>query len=221
MRAGTEGCAAQTAVAWLCETYHPALVAYAQAMGLNQHQADDVVQDLFTGMLSRNDFAQVDPGRGSFRQWLKQALRHQVAKHFRRADAGCRDRGKEASGDSISLIAPEVWYGGDRAWALTVLHQARMRLRQECSGTNARILAALGEDLAGAPCGAIAVQLDVGESVVKVAALRLRRRFGELVREVIQETLADPDDQRALDDELAGLMEALRVTDCTGPVIGG
>jgi len=49
--------------------------------------------------------------------------------------------------------------------------------------------------------------LGMSEDAVKVAVHRLRRRFGELLREEIAETVGDPSE---VDDEIRYLLGALR-----------
>jgi RNA polymerase sigma-70 factor (ECF subfamily) len=55
----------------------------------------------------------------------------------------------------------------------------------------------------------IAGRLGMSESAVKVAIHRLRRRFREIVRAEIAQTLHDPAD---LDDEMRHLIEALNAS---------
>ena len=52
-----------------------------------------------------------------------------------------------------------------------------------------------------------ALELDMSEGAVKVAVHRLRRRFRERLREVVAETVLNPDD---VDDELEYLSTVLR-----------
>lgn len=53
----------------------------------------------------------------------------------------------------------------------------------------------------------VAAALDISESSVKVSVHRLRRRYGELLREEIARTLRDPAD---IDAEIRDLFAALR-----------
>jgi RNA polymerase sigma-70 factor (ECF subfamily) len=52
----------------------------------------------------------------------------------------------------------------------------------------------------------LATELNMTEGAVKVTVHRLRRRFGELVREQIRRTVANADD---IDDEIRTLFAAL------------
>jgi RNA polymerase sigma-70 factor (ECF subfamily) len=52
----------------------------------------------------------------------------------------------------------------------------------------------------------VATALEMTEGAVKVAAHRLRRRYRELIREELAQTLADPSD---IEDEIAWLFKVL------------
>ena len=56
------------------------------------------------------------------------------------------------------------------------------------------------------PLAAIAAELGMTEGAVKMAASRLRKRFGEILREEIAGTLADPAD---VEEEIRALFAAL------------
>ena len=57
------------------------------------------------------------------------------------------------------------------------------------------------------PFAAIAAELGMTEGAVKMAASRLRSRYGEILREEIARTVADPAD---VEDEVRALFAALR-----------
>ena len=57
-----------------------------------------------------------------------------------------------------------------------------------------------------APLAAIAAELGMTEGAVKMAASRLRKRFGEILREEIARTVADPAD---VEQEIRALFAAL------------
>ena len=56
------------------------------------------------------------------------------------------------------------------------------------------------------PFAAIAAELGMTEGAVKMAASRLRKRYGEILREEIASTVADPAD---VEDEVRALFAAL------------
>jgi hypothetical protein len=96
----------------------------------------------------------------------------------------------------------------DRRWALTVLDQARARLRAEYVRAgktgfyeSLAVLEAGGPDTPS--YAEVATQLGATESAVKSALFRLRQRYRELVREGIAQTVADPAE---IDEEIRYLI---------------
>ena len=98
-----------------------------------------------------------------------------------------------------------------RSWALTLMEAVVVQLRAEYEqGAKSELFDHLRTTLTGEPDGpryaAIAEQMGTTEGAVKVAAHRLRKRFGSLLRQAIAGTLEDPED---VEDEIRGLFEAL------------
>ena len=100
----------------------------------------------------------------------------------------------------------------DQRWAITVLDQAMDRLRDECMSNNKRDLLSkvecfLSGEKGEASYAQIAAELNMGEGAVKMAVLRLRRRYGELIRDEIAQTVTTPEEA---DEELQFLFSVLR-----------
>lgn len=99
-----------------------------------------------------------------------------------------------------------------RRWALALLAVVHQKLREQYDrkGQTA-MFEKLQEWLTGDPpsgsYATLATSLDVTEGAVRVAVHRLRRRFGQLLRTEIAETLADEDE---IDDEIRYLFTVLR-----------
>ena len=96
----------------------------------------------------------------------------------------------------------------DRRWAATLVEQATARLRTEYEQEGKLALfEQLEPHLGGGAERGIAAQvaagLDMSEEALRVALHRLRKRFGEILRETIAQTVADPAD---VDDELRYLI---------------
>ena len=99
----------------------------------------------------------------------------------------------------------------DRSWALTLLGRVLDQLGREYDEAGkAATFEALRGMLSGDPDVqsyiAVATRLGTSEGAVRVAAFRLRRRYGELLRHEIAATLAEPAD---VDDEISALFSAL------------
>jgi RNA polymerase sigma-70 factor (ECF subfamily) len=109
-----------------------------------------------------------------------------------------------ASGDT-----PDRAY--DRQWALTLLDVVLGKLRREYTDAGRdELFLGLKDTLAGGraeiPYRDLGAQLSLSEGAVKVAAHRLRRRYRELLREEIANTVAGPAEE---EEELRHLFSAL------------
>lgn len=112
--------------------------------------------------------------------------------------------------EPLEQMSPEKIY--DRTWALALLEQTLTRLGEEESATGkARLFVALKDYLWGekgsASYAEIGTQLEMTEGAVKVAVHRLRRRYRDLLREQVAQTVARPDE---IDEELQHLIAVIR-----------
>jgi len=76
----------------------------------------------------------------------------------------------------------------------------------------ARIFARLRPYLTGdgtTPYADAAAELEMGEVTVRVSVHRMRGRFRDLLQAEIAQTLADPEDSRAIEQELRFLLTVL------------
>jgi RNA polymerase sigma-70 factor (ECF subfamily) len=193
----------------LCRTYWYPLYAYVRRLGEEQESAKDLTQGFFARLLEKNYLAQVQRERGKFRSFLLVALKHFVADEWDKARAQKRGGGQplisldDTTGEDRYRLEPadamdaEKLY--ERQWALTVLEQARQRLKVEYdqagkSGLYEHLKVYEGGDRNGPPYAEAAVKLGLGESGVKSAVLRMRQRYRELVRVEVANTVATPAD---------------------------
>jgi len=194
---------ARAALAQICQGYWYPLYAYLRHRGLDEDEAKDVTQGFFEHLLANREIAKADPARGRFRSFLLKSLQHYLAN--RRRDA---ERLKRGGGQAIVSLddSAETRYRQDpghdltpdklyeRRWAMAVIAQALRRLREDYSATGQ---ASLYEALAGTLTGAggqtslaeTGRGLGLSEGAVKVAAHRLRKRFGRALRGVILDTV--------------------------------
>jgi RNA polymerase sigma factor (sigma-70 family) len=211
----------QEALSRLCEAYWYPLYVYVRRWGHGADEAQDLTQEFFARLMEKGYLRQADPQRGRFRSFLLAALKHFLANERDRAGAQKRGGGRpplpleiENAEGRYSLEpadpeTPEKIF--ERRWALTLLDKVLSRLRDEYHRAGKGALFDLLKDLltagkAGEPYARLGAELGMSEGAVKVAVHRLRRRFGELLREEIAQTVADPQD---VDDEIRYLFAAL------------
>jgi RNA polymerase sigma factor (sigma-70 family) len=211
----------QPALSTLCQTYWFPLYAYLRRRGYSTHEAEDYTQGFFAGILERKGLQRADPRYGKFRSFLLASLKNYLA------DEGDRARARKRGGDKrvFSLdfdaaagryvdapahgLSPEKLF--ERAWALTVLTHAMERLKAESAASGKQRLFDCLKVYLTAEKEVIsyrhaAEKLDMTEGAVKVAVYRLRRRYRELVRDEIAQTVTT---EAEIDEEIRDLFAAL------------
>jgi RNA polymerase sigma factor (sigma-70 family) len=206
----------------LCRRYWFPLYAFVRREGHGEHDAQDLTQAFFAQVLEKNGLNDLDPRRGRFRSYLLAALKHFLSNARDFAKAAKRGGGKTILSldfdqaearyalDSASFLTPEKVF--HRRWALETLQAVLRRLREEWIALGKREFFAAVEDWITGDEPArthaeVAAQLHMTEGAVKTAVHRLRRRYRELLREEIAETVADPS---SVDEEIRDLFAALR-----------
>jgi len=211
----------QQALETLCKTYWFPLYAYLRRQGYDSHQAEDYTQAFFACLLARGGLRLADPKRGKFRSFLLTSLKHFLSNERARARAKKRGGGRKVLSldfqnaenqyalEPCDELSPEKLF--ERSWALTVLARTMSRLQAEAVSTNKRNLfehlkGYLTAEKSSVPYRDAAAELDMTEGAVRVAIHRLRRRYRELLRDEIAQTVTS-DDQ--IDEEIRDLFAAL------------
>jgi RNA polymerase sigma-70 factor (ECF subfamily) len=148
-------------------------------------------------------------------------MKHFLANEWHRAQT--QKRGGQVRFIEWDALDPEARYAGaskqsdnpellfDREWALETVAGALQALYDEMVGAGkGEQFDALKGSLTGeddSPRGEIAARLGMSEGAVKVALHRLRRRYGELLRAAVAETVSNEAD---LNDEMRYLVAVLR-----------
>jgi RNA polymerase sigma-70 factor (ECF subfamily) len=212
--------ARQSALGLLCEIYWPPVFAYLCRSVGDPEAAKDLTQGFFARLVEKRDLSGCHEQGGRFRAYLLACVKHFVSNERDRARA--QKRGGGHPGLQIDLESPEVApylhdasvspeRAFERRWALMIIDRAlhSVRRRYEAAGQLEqfeRLKASLVDgDLP--PHRLLASQLGLSESAVKMAVLRLRRRFAEALREEIALTVANPGE---VNDEIGYLLGLLR-----------
>lgn len=218
-----ESTEAKAALSELCEAYYEPVHAFLMHTVPGQ-SSRDLTHAFFAQLLERGGLTSVQPQQGKFRSYLLGAVKHFIADQRDRDRAGKRGGGtadlsldgphdESADEPKIELKSaapPDSLY--DREWAIAVLHRAIERLTEEQrEAGRERQFEILkpwlnGEAQALSQADA-ATELGVSENAVRVAIHRLRKRFGENVRQEIAQTVDTPEEISA---ELNYLIEALQ-----------
>jgi len=212
---------ARNALEALCDAYWFPLYAFIRRQGYLAEEARDLTQGYFARLIERRDLRQVDPALGRFRSFLLASCKHFLSNELDRERAKKRapahpllsldaqEAERRYRVEPVDELTPEKVF--ERKWATTVLERALARLGQEWTGSErARRFEMLRGHLVGEPAAAyreLGSALDMTEDAVKVMVHRLRRRFGELLRAEIADTVREPGE---VNDEIRYLLGVLR-----------
>jgi len=214
----SESPGADAALEDLCKTYWPPLYAYVRRHGYSTEDAQDLTQEFFARLLRRNSIAGVSPHKGRFRSFLLASMNHFLADEWDKGRAAKRGGGNiiltdleeaELAPLTTENLTPEKAF--DQRWAIALLEEVYRQLELEYQARGkAALFSALGGTLAAAssdvPCAELARQLEMNEGAVKVAIHRLRRRYREMLRARIAQTVGTPAE---VDEELRYLFKTL------------
>ena len=212
---------AQRALETLCRAYWYPIYVYVRRKGHGPDEAQDLTQEFFSQLIAKEHLLLADREKGKFRTFLLAMLDYFLAREWRRAHR--QKRGGQFVFISLDQQLPEERYCLEptdtdtpekkfqRHWALTVLEQAMNALERECQSNGKRALFWETKELLSserdAPAYAeIAQRLHMGEGATRMAVHRLRRRYGELLRYEIAQTVSRPEE---IEDEMRYLLSVL------------
>ncbi len=216
-----ESLPARSALETLCRAYWYPIYVYVRRKGHGPDDAQDLTQEFFSQLISKQHLRLADRNKGKFRTFLLATLDYFLAREWSRAHR--QKRGGQFSFISLDQQTPEERYRIEppdndtpekkflRQWALTVLKQTMEALERECETNGkgglfreARSLLS-GERDAGA-YARISQRQAMGEGAVRVAVHRLRQRYGELLRSEIAQTVGTTEE---VDEEMRCLLQVL------------
>lgn len=212
----------EAALEKLCGIYWRPVYAFVRRSSPDEHVAKDLTQGFFAKFLEKEYFREADQLRGRFRSFMLACVKHFMANQFERQRAQRRGGGTTllsldqlieetgAEPESDRSLTPDRCY--DRQWAQALLDNAKFKLQLEFEESGkSDVYSALKVYLSGdrdeAPYLVVAESLGLSVAAVKKQVERMRRRYGELLREAIAETVLHASE---IDDELKALRAALQ-----------
>jgi RNA polymerase sigma-70 factor (ECF subfamily) len=210
---------ARGALARLCETYRPPVVAFLLQRGYPQPAAEDLAQEFFLQLLQSRAWKRADRTRGRFRTFLLGTLMHVVGRERARSEAECRGGGAvigsleelAANGFEPPTTIEETDPGFDRAWAGQLMETAMGEVarpfleggREDEWAVISRFLPGAGEQPRYEEA---ALQARLSLPALKTAVHRVRQRFREELRAAVARTVGAAHE---VDTELAYLHRVL------------
>ncbi|MGB8341626.1 MAG: ECF-type sigma factor [Chthoniobacterales bacterium] len=216
---------AREALTQLCRIYWRPIFAFISRHGNSPEDAQDLTQEFFLMLLKGELLQRANADRGRFRSLLLTSLQHFLIDSHTKAHA--RKRGGDVqfvswddwmaeapSHLAIPASAVEMWPAErifDIRWAATLAEQALRRLQEECESRGRRrvfdvLSTALTADRDDVSYEKLARELGVGAAEIKRLLHQLRRRYRQLLRAEVAETVAEPKD---IDAELHYLVTVL------------
>jgi len=212
----------RAALSELCAAYYGPVLAFVRSRGAPEDAARDLTHGFFARLLESQGIASVDPQRGRFRSFLLGAVKHFLADmrdHDNSAKRGggiifeSLEPGTDTSpglelADSKEPSPDQIF---ERKWALTILDRALATLANEFTAAGRseqfEILKVwLTGDIDGISQREAAERMSMNEGAFKVAVHRLRRRFREVIKNEIRQTV---NDEAQVNEELRHLLESL------------
>lgn len=222
LRAGNlEDPGSNDALARVCEDYVPAIRHFARIWLGNSPDVDDLTQGFFCKFVEGNLPGKVSPERGLFRTFLITAFKNFTYDHWRhlhrkreipQAEMQSIDGGEEGeSFPDVPAMTPAFEQELDRFRAEAIRDRviAAIAERFETRGKQAlftKLSPLLYGQKPAEPYSTMAQELRISETAIKVEALRMREKFGELFTAEVAETLSDQKEVESESRYLASLL---------------
>lgn len=192
-----------------CESFWYPLYVFARRCGTDHQAAQDHVQDFLVMVVNQDLLARADSQRGSFRSYLLGVFRNFLKKDYRKSQT--QKRGGSFRISSLEELteerfeaqpqtdlSPDIEF--DRMWAAAILRHSVTRLREEYNlADRSELFTFLEPLLTGSAADQhsnieIAERLGMSVSGVGVSIYRMRRRFREILRDEVSDTVGDEDE---------------------------
>ncbi len=210
---------ARAALGELCQLYWYPLYAFLRRRGASEQDAQEHVQAFFADLLEREAILAADPARGRFRSFLLASLSNFLG-HLRERERALKRGGGERQ-LSIDWLSAEERFRlepasdetpervFERAWAAALLERTLTRLEQEYEAKNRGTLfralrERLGDTSREVPGSEAARALKMNEQALRVTLHRLRKRYREILREEVAQTVSSAEE---VEEELRALFE--------------
>jgi DNA-directed RNA polymerase specialized sigma24 family protein len=210
----------RSALARLCQAYWHPVYAFIRRNGYDRDQSQDLSQEFFRLLLEKNYLLDANRERGRFRSFLLTSVKHFLANEWDRAHA--LKRGGFQMPVSIDQVEAEASYAPEaveqrtpeilfeRRWALLLMERAMNKLRAEFTEMEkADYFERIAPFLSGERAhgyGASAREMGVSAGALRQSVYRMRRKYRDLLRAEIAETVSNEED---VEEEIRFLLSTL------------
>jgi RNA polymerase sigma-70 factor (ECF subfamily) len=217
----SEAPGATQALEKLCRLYWHPIYAFLRRCGHEREDAMDLTQGFFGYLIQERLLQKANPSKGRFRSFLLGTLKNFASNQQGHARALKRGGGvhlvpiAEWEEAEIRLSGPAAQLAPDRLferkWALTVVAEAIRRLAAEYrrAGLTEQftLLQPYLTGEAERQVASLASALGKSQGAARILLFRVRNRFRRLIREVLADTVGEPE---LVEAELRHVAEALR-----------
>lgn len=211
----------------ICRSYWMPLYQLGMNLGLSTQDAEDATQNFFVRLLQGELWDKADGNKGKLRSFLAAAYRRHVIDAWRQQSAQKRGGGQAA----VLLIEEDMQHHAtmqkpfaavhlafERDWAKSLVNQALQRLesfyqqRGKISLYQALLpLLGIGPEDAMQQRSTQALEAATGlsGSSLRMALLRLRERFRQELLMIVEDTLAQPSKDEAM-EELREILQIMQ-----------
>jgi len=213
--------ASREALEKLCSIYWYPVYGFVRGHGHDARAAQDLTQEFFSRLIEKRSLGAADRERGRFRSFLLASVKNFLANERDRERAAKRGGGCtflpldpqsgeiRYSREPIDTRTPDKAF--EKRWAMALLDRTLDRLREEDHRRGsperfAHLSRFLTEESPDTSYRQIAAELGMSEAAVKAAVHRMRRRFGQLLRDEVGRTVDHPG---RIDEEIRFLFAAI------------
>ncbi len=162
--------------------YRDMLIRFCRSRGLQHADAEDVIQLVFTKLVSGLRNFEYDPAKGRFRDYLFRCVRSAISDWNRRPKPqalGVLDSGNEPADNDAELATTF-----EREW---VDHHYRIAIEQAKESCDPQSVHVFESTLAGKNVREIAAELSMTEAAVYKAQQRMKERLRALISAQVRE----------------------------------
>jgi RNA polymerase sigma-70 factor (ECF subfamily) len=202
----------ERALAKLCETYWPPVYAFIRRRGHAREDAKDLTQGFFALLLEKRQFAGADRTKGKFRTYLLGAVKFFLSDEWDKSTTQKRGGGavhfsidaEEAERvldrEMADATTPETLF--QQQWVRAIMRDAEAELGAEYTkkgkaDTFEMLIPFLIEGRGGGTSTSyqdLAEKHGASDASLRMAANRMRNRYGQLLREKVAATVDSPDE---------------------------
>lgn len=189
VRAASGSTDAATGASWeqLLSIYRAPLIRVLQARGRSQHEAAELLVELFGNLFRRGSLKLADPAKGRFRDYLRKSLIHLDLDQRRKSqrESSCEPLAEVP----VESVETEERYDADCAVAFMsrALELARDKIDDPALFNALRVLIARP---GAEPLAAAAARSGVEENALNQMLHRWRRKYAFWFRELVRDSMA-------------------------------